>query len=323
MPTNTHSRRFFLTLAAAAAFAFQAPAAVDPALAALIPADATIVSGVNVGQAKTSSFGRFVLSQMNVDDSGAQNFINETGFDPRRDLSDVMVATVGATADKTQAVILGRGVFNPARIFNAAKSHGATVSTYLGVDVASHDDGAIAFIDASLAVAGNTKVVKAVLEQRAQNAKKLPDSVMKKMQELSAANDVWFYSAASPAEFFGTKMADPNVGNAMKDGLMQAVLQAAGGIKFADKEARVSGEAMTRSDKDAQALADVFRFLAQIVQSNGQSKGMPNDVAALLGKMQLTTDGSVMKVSMSIPEDLLERVFTNKAPARRARAALR
>lgn len=319
MATTTHTRRFLLTFAVASAMAVTTQAAVDPALAALIPADATIVSGGNVTQAKNSAFGRFVLSQMNVDSSSAQSFIAETGFDPRRDLNDVMVATVG-NADKTEAIVLGRGVFNPARIFTAARAKGGAVTTYRGVEMVSNGDGAIAFIDASLALAGNTKVVQAVLDQRASNnARKLPDAVLKKMQELSAANDVWFYSAASPADFFGAKLADPNVGNAMKDGLMQAVLQAAGGIKFTDREARINGEAMTRSDKDATALADVFRFLAQIVQSNGQQRsGNANDLAALLGKMQLTTEGSVMKVSMAIPEELLERVFTSKRPMRAA-----
>ena len=86
MAIMTPSRRLFLSLTVAfATAAVSASAAVDPALAALIPADATVVSGVNVTQAKASSFGRFVLSQMNVDNTGAQSFINETGFDPRRE----------------------------------------------------------------------------------------------------------------------------------------------------------------------------------------------------------------------------------------------
>ncbi len=313
MANMTHSRRFFLSLTVAfAAVAVSASAAVDPALVALIPADATIVSGVNVTQSKASSFGRFVLSQMNVDNTGAQSFISETGFDPRRDLNDVMVATTG-TSDKPSAIVIGRGVFSPARLLEAAKAHGATVTSYRGVDIATHNDGSIAFVDASIALAGTDKLVRAALDQRALNATKLPDSVLQKMQELSAANDVWFYSTVSPADFFVGKMADPNVGGPMKDGLLQAVLQAAGGIKFKDTEARVSGEAITRSDKDATALADVLRFLAQIVQSNGQNQ-RASEFAALLSKLELTTAANVMKLSMSIPEDLLERVFAKRSP---------
>jgi class 3 adenylate cyclase len=105
---------------------------------------------------------------------------------------------------------------------------------------------------------------------------------------------------------------------------MQAVLQAAGGIKFNEKEARISGEAVTRSDKDATALADVFRFLAQIVQQNSGNVNNQQgaaDLAALISKMQLSTESNVMKVSLAIPEEMLERVF--RSPRARARTAVR
>lgn len=306
---NTTRRLFIacsLAFTGAAGCAF---GAVDAALLALIPGDATVVSGVNVDQAKTSAFGRFVLNQMQMDDSGLRTFIADTGFDPRRDLSEIVAITRG-TSDKTEALILGRGVFNPGRIFNAAKLHGGSVTNYRGVDIGGQADGAIAFLDASTVLAGSDKAVRAAIDQRGA-AKKLPDAVVKKMQDLSNANDAWFYSTTSPGNFFAGKLSNENLGNAMSDGLMQAVLQASGGIKFTGTEVRVSGEAVTRSDKDATSLADVFRFLAQIVQSgnNGQSTGGAADAAALLGKMELSTQGNVMKVSLNIPEDVLERVF--------------
>ncbi|BDC50419.1 hypothetical protein F183_A27350 [Bryobacterales bacterium F-183] len=312
-------RRFFIGLTVAlTGAALSASAAVDPALSALIPADATMVSGVHVAQAKNSAFGRFVLSQMESDDAGFRKFITETGFDPRRDLTELVVATV-SSGEKMEPVIVGRGVFTPTRIMDLARQHGAAITNYRGVDLASHKEGAIAFVDASIAVMGNTSAVRAALDQRANSSKRLPESVTRKIAELSAANDAWFYSAASPADFLGARIADPNLGGAMKEGLLQAVTGAAGGIKFTDSNARVTGEAITRSDKDATALADVFRFLAQIVQSQGGNRaGGAQDMAELLSKMQLSTDANVMKISIAIPESLLERVFARK-PVRIAR----
>jgi hypothetical protein len=307
------NRRIFLSLSlAAAGAASSAFAAVDSALLGLIPSDATVVSGVHVEQAKASAFGRFVLNQMQVDDQGFRKFILDTGFDPRRDLGDVMAVTLGS-GDKTQVLILGRGVFNPGRIFNTAKQSGGTISNYKGVDILSHeDDGALAFVDASVALAGNPAAVRAAIDQRG-GTKKLPEAVAKKMQELSAANDAWFYSTVSPGSFFAGKMSNENLGAAMGDGLMQSVEQASGGIKFTGADARINGEATTRSDKDATALADVFRFLAQIMQSgNNKPTGAAADAAALLSKMQITTQGKVMKLSLSIPEDVLERMFSKR-----------
>jgi len=306
------NRRTFLSLSlAVTGAASSAFAAVDSALLGLVPADATVVSGVHVEQAKGSAFGRFVLNQMQMDDQGLRTFIMDTGFDPRRDLTDMMAVTIG-TGEKTQALILGRGVFNPGKIFNAAKIHGGGLTSYKGIDIASHEDGAIAFVDASVALVGNAAAVRAAIDQRS-SGKKLPDAVVKKMQELSAATDAWFYSTTSPGNFFAGKMSNENLGAAMGDGLMQSVEQASGGIKLTGADARINGEAVTRSDKDATALADVFRFLAQIVQSgNNKPTGAAADAAALLGKMQLTTQGKVMKVSLSIPEDVLERLFSKR-----------
>lgn len=313
MARFTYTRRFLLGLTIAlTGAAMTASAAVDSALATLIPADATIVSGVHVNQAKNSAFGRFVLSQMEADDEGLRKFIGETGFDPRRDLTELVVATIG-TGDKPQPVILGRGVFTPGRILDLARQHGATVTNYQGIEIANHQQNSIAFVDASIAVIGQSSAVKAALDQRTNSAKRLPEAVTRKIAELSGANDAWFYTTASPADFVGGKIADPNLGGAMKEGLLQAVTGAAGGIKFTDANARVTAEAVTRSDKDATALADVFRFLAQIVQTqSGNNRNGVQDLAELLSKLQLSTDANVMKLQLAIPESLLERVFARK-----------
>lgn len=307
-------RRFFLGLTIAlTGAAMSASAAVDSALAALIPADATVVSGVHVNQAKNSAFGRFVLSQMDADDEGLRKFIADTGFDPRRDLTELVVATVG-TGEKTEPVVLGRGVFTPGRILDIARQHGAQVTNYQGIEVANHKENSIAFVDASIAVIGHSAAVKAAIDQRANPGKRLPEAVTRKITELSNANDAWFYTKASPADFLGGKISDPNLGGAMKEGLLQAVTGAAGGIKFTDSNAKVTAEAVTRSDKDATALADVFRFLAQIVQTQGgnNNRNGVQDLAELLSKLQLSTDANVMKMQLAIPESLLEKVFARR-----------
>jgi hypothetical protein len=307
------NRRMFLSFSLALSGAVtSAFGAVDSALLGLIPADATIVSGIHVEQAKGSAFGRFVLNQMQVEDPGMRTFILDTGFDPRRDLADVMAVTIG-TGEKAQFLVMGRGVFNPGRIFNTAKVNGGSIANYKGVDMAMHDEGAVAFLDASVALAGNAAAVRTAIDQRG-SGKKLPDAIVKKMQELSAANDAWFYSATSPANFFAGKLSNENLGNALSEGLMQSVEQASGGIKFTGADARISGEAVTRSEKDATALADVFRFLAQIMQSgNNKPTGAASDAAALLSKLQLSTQGKTMKLSLTIPEDVLERLFGRRA----------
>jgi hypothetical protein len=303
---------FFVCLIAAVA----ASAATDPALLGLLMPDATVVSGIHVDNSKASRFGRYVLSQMQADDPGFRKFVADTGFDPRRDLSEIVLATSGK-GDTQRILVVGKGVFNPGAITNTARNAGAELVTYKGFDLLMHQQGnmpgAIAFLDAGTAVMGHVDAVKAAIDRSQAGETGLPAAVMTKVQELSAANDAWFMTTGPVTSFFDGKMADPNLDTAMKGNLLQAVLQANGGVKFGTDTVRISGEALTRSDKDASALADVIRFIAGLVQLNKDKDPQAQKIATLLDTLQLTTEASTMKVSLTIPENLIEQLFVPKA----------
>src|SRR5579863_9652732 len=113
---------FTLSLVVVAA---TATAGVTPALLNLVMPDATVVSGMNVTQSVTSPFGQYILSQMQSNDSGFLQFISSTGFDPRKDLLEILAATPASASSTTHSgLILGRGVFQPAMIIGAATQEG-------------------------------------------------------------------------------------------------------------------------------------------------------------------------------------------------------
>ena len=117
----------FLILAVAAV----PMAAVDPALMKLVPPDATVVAGVNVEQARTTPFGQFVLKQMPLDDEGFGKMMEATGFDPRRDLREILVASKGGQPSKhSQGLVMATGSFDAARIVAAARVLGVTVTDF-------------------------------------------------------------------------------------------------------------------------------------------------------------------------------------------------
>src|SRR5271163_3742679 len=110
-----YSLVFSVTVTAA-----MATAGVTPALLNLVMPDASVVSGMNVAQSVTSPFGQYILSQMQSNDTGFLQFISSTGFDPRKDLLEIVAATpsTGSSTDHA-GLILGRGVFQPAMIIGA------------------------------------------------------------------------------------------------------------------------------------------------------------------------------------------------------------
>lgn len=304
-------------------------AGADPALLNLVMPDAKFVSGIQVDSAKNSPFGKYVLSQMQLDDPGITKFIADTGFDPRRDLSEIVVGTAG-TPDQPLFLAVGSGSFNPASIRNAAQAHGAAVTDYRGVAILTHStrgsqEGALAFLTARIAAIGSLDAVKASIDRYIGNAV-LPESIASKARTLAAANDAWFVSTGPVTDFFSGKMADTKAGGAMQANLLQAILQASGGIKFGAADIQISGEALTRSAKDATALADVIRFLAGMIQLNRDKDPQAQKLATMLDSLTLSTSDATMRLSLVLPEEMVEQLFVPHSGAKarvRQRAAAR
>ena len=293
-------------------------AATDPSMLRLVMPDAKVVAGLQVTQTKNSLFGQFVLSHMQVEDDTFKKFMAHTGFDPRRDVSEIVMASNWEQATpESRWLVVARGSFNLPSITAAATANGGVIVGFQGVNILSYTpeskpDGkpqvasGIAFFDSSNAVMGDLSSVKAAI-QRKQSKASPNGTLMAKVRDLSAKNDFWFVTLVPISEFAGA-MPDPNLSSAMKGNLLAAVHEASGGIRFGDNIA-ISGEAVTRSDKDAEALVDVFKFVAGMVQLNRQNDKTVDKVATLLDTMELKTAGNVMSMSLTIPERLLEQML--------------
>src|SRR5450631_3442707 len=108
--------------------------AADSQLLSMVMPDAKIVAGVNVDQAKASPFGLYVLTQMQSSNSGLQQLIALTNFDPTRDVHELLAASNGTPGDKQPSgLALARGNFDTATITALATSKGATIEVYNGV----------------------------------------------------------------------------------------------------------------------------------------------------------------------------------------------
>jgi len=301
-----------------------AMAAVDPGLLNLVMPEAKILSGVQVAQSQASPFGQYLLSQMQINDEGFQKFVAATGFDPRHDLNEILAATNG----DHRALVVGQGVFQVDRILAAAAAEGAAVTNYRGIDIVTSPDkpgstGSIAFLDASTAVMGDTDAVKAAIDRRIAGTS-FSGSLADKAKEVSAVNDAWFATVTPLSDFLNGKVANPNLNGMTQGNLLQAVLQASGGVKFGSAGVTISGEAVTRSDKDAQSLVDVMKFLASLVQMNKDKDPLAAKAASLADAAKFTADGPVMHLTMSLPEQQIEQLFMPLGPKpRRTGVALR
>ncbi len=301
--------RTFLMLAASCGLALAA----DKALLDLIPKDPGMIAGVDVAKAKLSPFGQRVLAEMKDEDKGFLEFVTATGFDPRQHLREAVMATDGK--DGANTVIVVSGTFDESKIGALMLQKGATVSNYAGVQLwkpgkAGKEEGAVAFIGSSLGVFGQEAAVKAALDQRSKGT-----GLSKALQDRIAAwakNDAWVITTTSLAAM-GVNANGKN--QVMPMGLTAgAVQQASAGVTF-EKDVSVSAEAVARSEQDAQAMSDVFKFLVGMVRLNAD-KPEAAELLKVVETAQLTVSGTTVKLNMTVPEEFIEKMMQQKHGAR-------
>lgn len=284
-------------------------ASIDPTLLALVPAGSKLVTGVDADRARSSSFGQYMLNRVRGNDPHFEQFVNDTGFDPRRDLQSLVFATNGEKGDGHFA-ILARGVFDADRVKAAAKAHGSTVQSYNGTDLflspKSQSPVGFAFLDSTTVALAGVGVLKQILDSR--NASPALDpALLAQMEQANSTNDVWFVSAL-PGSFLASNLRRQTGEAPDNASAFRGVLQSRGGIRFGDV-VQLSFDALTRSPQDATSLTDVLRFLASAAQMERNSDPRAAILASSLDSMQLTINGSMVHAALSLPEANLERLM--------------
>ncbi|HJZ98966.1 MAG TPA: hypothetical protein VKE70_20795 [Candidatus Solibacter sp.] len=283
--------------------------AADPLLLNLVPPDAKVVAGVNVEQAKGTQFGQWVLNQMQPDDAHMQELITLTGFDPRRDVRELLVATTGAPHT---GLALARGNFDVAKITGAAAQHGAVTEVYGNLTIIEDpkQEGGVAFLDSTTVAAGDLASVKGAIDRQTV-AQPLPASLLVKINQWSTSQDGWAISAVPPLSLVpqGTPAPPPNP----MLGQVQAVQAAAGGVKFGANVV-FSGEATCDTAQNADTLTNLIKFGANLAL---MQHGSDPNAAALIKSLNTSVSGTVMKVSASLPQDMFIQMFAVKSPVER------
>ena len=69
--------------------------AADSQLLNLVMPGAQVMAGVNVTTAEISPLGQYLLAQIGSNNKGLQGFMAATGFDPFKDVTEVLMASPG------------------------------------------------------------------------------------------------------------------------------------------------------------------------------------------------------------------------------------
>ncbi len=303
----------FATLAFVCAGVLPAKAA-DPQLVGLVMPDAQVLAGVNVDQARATPFGQYVLSQVQTSDPEFQQLITLTGFDPTRDVREVLVASNGSTAKHT-GLVLARGTFDPDKIASAATAHGAATETYKGVKILEDPQktNGLAFLDPTIVVAGDLANVKAAIDRQKAPAS-LPATLAVQVNQWSGVQDAWAISAV-PLSALHPPSSAPPVPGLNGQGAFQAIQSAAGGVKFGNLVV-VTAQVQADTPENAKSMGDALKLLASLAQLQAAQNPA---VMALTQSLKVDAQGATLNVSVSLPEDQLQQVLTRPPAAPKAR----
>jgi hypothetical protein len=281
--------------------------------------DAKVLAGVNVQQAKGTQFGQFILNQLQTHDSEMQQLVTLTGFDPRRDVRELLVASDGTPQGKT-GLALAKGKFDVDKISAMAALHGVVAEPYNGVTILEdpkEQGHGIAFLDATTVVAGDTASVKGAID-RQKSGQSLAAAVSVRVNQWSNSQDAWGVTTVPPASLVppnmaSTKNANPNP----MQNVAQNVQQAAAGVKFG-AQVVFTGEATCDTAQNASTLADMIKLLINIAQ---MQTGTDPTAAALVKSVAVTAKDNVVTSSANLPGDVFQQLLQQSTKAAAPRAA--
>ncbi|MEJ7606934.1 MAG: hypothetical protein WKF37_11855 [Bryobacteraceae bacterium] len=160
-------------------------------------------------------------------------------------------------------------------------------------------------------------MVKTAIDRRT-GGKPLDSKLLAKVQDVSTRYDAWLVSIA-PVNQFAGGAPNKQTRRAMESAALQGIEQTSGGVRFGNI-VQVDGEAVTRSDKDAQALVDVIKFLTGMMQLSRDNNPEVARFADLLQTLDVKASANLVKITFSLPQSDLEQLFRPKSNLKRAAA---
>ena len=292
-----------------------------PSELSYVPADSAVVAFANVREIMDSQL-RQRLKVVLPDERGQQEFQRETGINIEQDIDYVVAAasSLGAhNGAEPSGLVIARGRFNTTQLETLAREHGGVVEEYKGKrlikatgerESTGADDAVVvrhgrhpvilAFLEAGLVGIGSEAAIKGAIDaQLTAHSITSNNEMMELVSDIEMGNNAWavgrFDAIASqanlPAEIASRLPAVKT---------FAVMTHIDGGITG-------SLRAETKDDASAENLRQVFQGLLALGRMQNDPKA-----TALLNSLQLSGSGRTVKLSFSVPSELLDMIPTHK-----------
>ncbi len=264
---------------------------VDNVLVRMVPPGSQSLAGAHMDQIKTTDFYRKLIEQRKL--SQVDRFAKETGFDPRRDVRELLFASTS-----TGGVLLARGTFplHPQVSDTKPLRHGKyTIQTSGG--------SGFCILDTTLAAAGDLQSVEAALDEWTSGTHAAAQPLLGRARGVDPQSQFWGVSAGF-AGFLADNM--PGAGRGIDfskifQGLEDTWFQASFTTGF---QALVHGA--TATEPDAVNLRDTMKGLIGFGRLS-VPENQP-EMLKLWDGIGVEQEGRTVSIHADIPENLVDRL---------------
>lgn len=315
----------------------------ERSLLALLPPDATTLVGVDVERLKqTAVYRRFEEENRitgSIGDSHFNDFMAATGFDPRRDVQELLIAAlpVAASADPSasQFVAVARGQFNVGAIGRKLRQEKAVVENYRGFEVFSskrraepprsrnqspREPGAFTFLDEKTALAGTRGALLAAIDRKAGGGPSLLSNaaLLGRAQTIGATSQVWAVSE-SPGEVVTRALPKDN---SVQSSNFARIFAGMKNSTFAldlmnGLDLRAAG--VCKTPEDAKTLGDAARGFVAIGRLTVSQK--EPELMAVFDGIRVEERNTELDISVRVDPANFEKLLDKTRPRKPARSA--
>jgi len=266
---------------------------INPNLESLVPADTVVVLGVNLTTIRDTTIYQKLLTRVPLPQ--LDTFTQQTGLDPRKDLTEILLCSNGKSA-----LLLIRGKFRIGDLQARFKSKGVSPSDYKGHALFGDDRASVTFLDDSTAAAGPPTELRALLDQP--TGRGLPAPLRDLLRTLPAGDQVYAALTGGVENLNLPLPREGNLGNILQ--ALRSVQSATLGMNLS-KGMDAIAVVNCNTERDAKFVHDLVRGLVGFGRLNTPDN--QPDLLKLYDAIQVTQQQAQAKVTADVPQELADK----------------
>lgn len=276
------------------------PVKVDPALAVLVPPDVQMLVGIRAKEITGTPAYRLLREKKLL--QPLEEFIERTGITPEKQLYEILVSF-----DGRESLVMARAKFHEESALEPdIKGPGLERFDHGGRMFIGNPQYAIAFVNATTAMMGNTPYLKQMVERLNAGELGMPQDFMEEQKKIPRTNYVWMLTrniTPQMAEY----MPAPGSGNAGNVGRLLHGLRSSRVMVDLRKDIRIDARAEMSSEADAAQVVSALKGLAGLARLATPQDQL--DLLPVYDSLQANNQGAQVEARLQATVDQFGRVL--------------